>query len=407
MRISTSQLFDRSVQGILDNHSKLSHTQQQLSSGKRILRPSDDPVGATQVLRLTEELQKIEQFKKNNTLLENSLNQEETVLRSATEAANRARQLTIQAENGVNTIEDRRAIAVEIGEIRDQMFDLMNSRNADGEYIFAGFQADSPAFIYDATATGNRYQFQGDDGQNEIQLSNTVKIASGDSGKVVFENVDARLKAAVTGGTATAASLKITQQGAFDRFHSNNFDPVTAPNNVYVGTVNGGGDQIDFVNSGTSLPAGSVNFTNGEPFTFNGVEFTVTGAPGETVEFTLSQPEKDNLAETLNNLFIALNDENIVGDVFSEAISDALVGIDNGLATLANVNAAVGGRLNVSDSVLQSNLDLEISNKQARSEIEDVDYAKAVSELSRQEIALEAAQSTFSRVTRLSLFDFI
>lgn len=407
MRISTTQLFDRSIQGILDNQGELSDIQQQLSTGKKILRPSDDPVGAAQVVRLTEELDQIEQFKKNNTLLENALTQEETVLRSVTDAANKARQLTIQAGNGINTEENRQAIAIEIGQIRDQIFDLMNSRNADGEYIFAGFQSDSPAFVYDATATGNKYQFQGDDGQNEIQLSSTVRVEAGDSGKVVFENVDARLKATVTGGTATASSMNISQQGAFDTFHDANYDPVTAANNVYVGTVNGAGTQIDFVNSGTGAAAGSVNFTSGEPFTFNGMEFTVTGTPGQNVEFTLAQPEKDNLAETLNNLFIALNDTNISDFNYSEALNDALVGIDNGLAAVADVNAAVGGRLNVAESVLKSNLDLEISNKSARSEIEDVDYAVAVSELSRQETALQAAQATFSRVTQLSLFDFI
>ena len=83
------------------------------------------------------------------------------------------------------------------------------------------------------------------------------------------------------------------------------------------------------------------------------------------------------------------------------------MGVDNGLKSLANAQSALGGRVNVAESVFESNLDLEIANKSARSTIEDVDYAEAVSELSKQETALQAAQATFSRVTGLSLFDFI
>jgi len=121
----------------------------------------------------------------------------------------------------------------------------------------------------------------------------------------------------------------------------------------------------------------------------------------------LQQPEKKNLAQTLDDLFVALNDTNISDGAYVEAIDNALIGIDNGFDSVSNANAAIGGRLNVAESIEQSNLDLEIANKEARSEIEDVDYAEAVSELSKQETSLQAAQATFSRVTQLSLFDFI
>lgn len=406
MRISTNQLYDRSLQNILDNQGTLSDIQQQLSTGKRILRPSDDPVGAAQVVRITEELEQIEQFKKNNILLENSLSQEEAVLQNVTDAALRARQLTVQAGNGINGIEDRKALGIEIGQIRDEIFDLMNFRDANGEYIFAGYQSDSPAFVFNATAPGNRYTFQGDDGQNEIQVSATVAVPSGDSGKTVFEDVLARLEADITGGTATS-SLRITQQNAFDTFHEANYDAVTPANNVFRGTINGAGNQIDFTNVGTGAAVGSVAYTPGDDFTFQGIEFNVTGTPGQTVDFTIQQPEKKNLAQTLDDLFTALTDATISDSDYSKAVDSALIGLDNGLTAVANANSAVGGRLNVAESVLKSNLDLEIANKAARSDIEEVDYAVAASELSRQDTALQAAQATFSRVTQLSLFDFL
>ncbi|XOV79339.1 MAG: flagellar hook-associated protein FlgL [Aestuariibacter sp.] len=406
MRISTNQIFDQAIRGVTDNQLGLAKTQQQLSSGKRILSASDDPVGAAQVLRLTEELDQLAQYNKNNTLLQNNLSQEEAVLRNVTETVQRARSLTVQAGNGINSDKDRAAIGEEIEQIRDQVFDLMNSRDADGNYIFSGFQSDSAAFIYDPSATGNKYQYQGDDGQNRIQISDNVSVATGDSGREVFENVLARLKSTVTGGTAASASIEITQQSTFDNFHKSNFDAVTAANNVFTGTVNGAGTQITFTDA-AATNIGTVNFTSGEPFTFNGIQFNVTANAGETVEFTLSTPEKKSLAETLNDLATALKDNTLSSAQIDEAIADALIGLDNGLESVSDATAAIGGRMNIAESVESANLDLELANKSARSEIQDVDYAEAVSELSKQETALQAAQQTFSRVTSLSLFDFI
>lgn len=402
MRISNNQIFDRAINGVIDNQIGLSETQLQLSTGKKLITPSDDPVGAASVLRLTEELDQITQYNRNNTLLQNSLSQEEAVLSNITSSSNRARSLVLQAGNGINSDEDRVAIASELEQIRDEIFDLMNSQDADGNYIFAGNQADSPAFTFDSTATGNRYVFQGDDGQNKIQLSNNVTVANGDSGKDVFENVLARLDGTVTGGTGTA-TVTISQQNAFDSFHKANYDAVTAANNVFTGTVNGAGTQITF----DDPDATTVNFTSGEPFIFQGVEFTMTGGAGDTIEFTLSQPEKKNLAVTLDEIVTALNDSSVTGDALQEALSDALVGLDNGMKQVSNTVSSIGGRINIAESVYESNLDLEIANKDARSQIEDVDYAEAISELSKQETALQAAQQTFGRVTNLSLFDYI
>lgn len=406
MRISTNQVYDQAIRGVIDNQSDLLKTQNELATGKAINSASDDPVGAAQVLRLTQEIEQLDQFKTNNTLLQNALSTEEAVLRNVTSSTNRANQLIIQAGNGINTQADREAIASELAQIRDEVFDLMNTRNADGDYIFAGFQADSPAFIFDATATGNKYQFQGDEGQNEIQISDTVSVANGDSGKEVFEDVLARLKSSVTGGTASASSVKITQQNTFNAFHTSNYDAVTAANNVFTGTVNGAGTQIDFTDAG-STNIGTVNFTSGQPFTFQGLEFNVTATAGQTVEFTLSQPEKKNLAETLNDVVTALNDSSLTSSQLDEVLADALVGLENGAVAVSDATARIGGRINVADSVLESNQDLEITNKDARSKIQDVDYAEAVANLSKQETALQAAQQTFGRVTQLSLFDFI
>ena len=152
---------------------------------------------------------------------------------------------------------------------------------------------------------------------------------------------------------------------------------------------------------------GTQPFISGEPFEFKGQEFTIEGVVGDTVNYALQKPEKKNIAETLNDFYNSLNDENISDQDYAQAISDALIGVDNSLTSIADSISLLGGKLNVAQSVFASNLDLEISNKTARANIEEVDYAEAVSELSKQEAALQAAQATFAKVTGLSLFDYI
>ena len=407
MRISTGQLYDRSIRAVLDNQDDLSDVQQQLSTGKKLLRPSDDPVGSAQVIRLTEEIDLIAQYNKNNNLLTNSVEQEETILGNVTDNIQRARQLMIQAGNGILDVDDRKAIAIEIGQIRDQIFDAMNSQSANGEYIFAGYQSATPAFSYTAGASGNKYAFEGDEGLNEIRISNTFSLAMNNSGQTVFEDVYARLDSQITSSSGVAsASTRISTQNEFDQFHSQNYDPVVAANNEFQISISAA-DQVTITNVGTGAVVGTQPFISGESFEFKGQEFTIEGVVGDTVNYALQKPEKKNIAETLNDFYNSLNDENISDQDYAQAISDALIGVDNSLTSIADSISLLGGKLNVAQSVFASNLDLEISNKTARANIEEVDYAEAVSELSKQEAALQAAQATFAKVTGLSLFDYI
>jgi flagellar hook-associated protein 3 FlgL len=355
MRISTGQLYDRSIQSVLDSQASLSDIQQQLSSGKKLLRPSDDPVGATQVIRLTEEIALIDQYKKNNNLLVNSLEQEETVLRSVNTSVDRARVLMLQSGNGIVGTEDRKAIATEISQIKDQLFDLMNSRNPAGEYIFAGFQSASPAFGFNPSAAGNKYSFEGDGGENKIQISDTVKQQMNNSGLDVFENVLSRLKSSVGASVgATDVSIDVQGQSAFDKFHKESYDAVTSVNNQFqIEILPDNKAQITNLGSGTVLD--NVDFSSGNVFLFKGLEINITGSPGDTVNFELEPPQKKNIAETLNDFVNALNNENIADSDFDRALSDALVGVDNSRTSIANAVSNLGARRNITDAVFASN----------------------------------------------------
>lgn len=407
MRITTNQLYDQNIRAIMDNQSGLADTQQQLSTGKKINKPSDDPVGAAKVLRMTEELATLKQFQRNNDLVTGSLEQQETILRNITDSMNRARVLTLQAGDGLLSDADRKALAAEIGQIKDEVFDLMNSQNAEGDYYFSGYQSETQAFVLNSGGSGNAYTFQGDSGENEVQLSNSVTIRSSASGQSVFEDVAARRNFSITGNSGiTVDEALVAGQGDFDTFYRNNYDPVTAANNNYRITITAP-NQVEIQNLGTGTVVATKEFTSGQQFTFAGIDFNLQGSTGNTLDFQLDAPEKKNIATTLYELQQALNNEQIGDADYREALSDALVGIDNGLEKIAFEVSSIGARLNVAGSVYETNLDLEVSTKEARSAIQDVDYAEASAEFAKQEAALTAALTTFPRISNLSLFNYI
>lgn len=407
MRISTNQIYDQNIRSIMNNQGDLAKTQEQLATGKRILTPSDDPVGAAKVLRMTEEIDELTQFQRNNDLVTGSLEQQEAVLTNITDSINRARTLIVQSGNGILSDPDKRAIGAELEQIKLEVFDLMNTQDADGNYLYAGFQSGNQAFDYNPAATGNAITFAGDPGVSFVQLSNSSKIQSTSNGYEVFENVLSRFKFEVQGSTVTdLQSANVKQQGTFDTFFNKNYDPVNAGNNDYQITFLGTG-QAQLVNQGTSAVVATVDYTSGSPFTIKGMEFNATAAPGDTIDFSLNPPEKKSMAQSLHEIQEILMDSTIDNSALQESIADALVGLDNGLEKLSLERASIGSRLNIAESTYESNLDMEIAARGARSALQEVDYAEASTEFAKQETALSAALATFPQVSNLSLFNYI
>ena len=407
MRISTNQLYDQNMRSIMNNQGDLAKTQEQLATGKRIITPSDDPVGAAKVLRLTEEIDELSQFQRNNDLVTGSLEQQEAVLTNITDSINRARTLVVQAGNGILSDPDKRAIGAELEQIKLEVFNLMNTQDADGNYLYAGYQSGNQAFDYNPAASGNAITFAGDPGVSFIQLSNSSKIQSTSNGYEVFENVLSRSKFSVTGSTvADLESATVKQQGTFDTFFDKNYDPVTAANNDYQITFLASG-QAQLVNQGTGAVIDTVDYQSGSPFSIKGMEFSASATTGDTIDFSLNAPEKKSVAQSLHEIQVILMDSTINNSALQESIADALVGLDNGLEKISLERASIGSRLNIAESTYESNLDMEIAAKAARSSIQDIDYAEASTEFAKQETALSAALATFPQVTNLSLFNYI
>ncbi|MCP3671255.1 MAG: flagellar hook-associated protein 3 [Gammaproteobacteria bacterium] len=185
-RISTYMLSQRAVNSMLERQSNASDTQLHISAGKRIMTPADDPAGAARVISYTREIETLEQYESNANRATTRLGLEETAIVGVEGILQRVRELTVQGGSDLLTPENRQAIAAEIWELRAEFIGLSNTRDAEGEYIFAGYQTGTQPFEELAGAVS----YNGDFGNRELQISASRQIADGNNGYDVFMDVD-------------------------------------------------------------------------------------------------------------------------------------------------------------------------------------------------------------------------
>jgi len=184
MRISTSWSQQMAVNSMFDQQSKLQQTQMQLSTGKKILTPSDDPAAAARIIDLNQSIKQTEQYQSNIDTARQRLDLQDGVLKSAVDVLARIKELGVQGLNDTNSPTDRAAIATEMTSLNEHLVGLANTKNSNGEYLFSGFKSTTQPFSKN-TVTGG-YTYAGDSNQRSIQISESRQIADGDPGINVF-----------------------------------------------------------------------------------------------------------------------------------------------------------------------------------------------------------------------------
>jgi len=419
MRISTIQQFNSGVRGIQDNYSNATRTQEQISSGKRILTPADDPVATVRLLQLNQESNRLEQFSTNMTAANNSLTQEEAILNSVNNVLQRVREIAIEAGDGSKSDADRQALATELEQREEELYNLFNSRNARGEYLFGGYQSSEQPFVKNPDGG---YSYQGDEGQRSIQIAGSKYVAINDNGKDLFVNVanvnrvNTEADAGNTGSGrislgvvenksaydttfypqgsvsivigATADSYEIVDSGG---------NPLTPPVTGQLEESDEGGYTVRYAGVAVTLDG---DFAAGDSFSIS----TGDSTPGSTNRETRSVLETVALLRsTLEDGTSSTEDKLVRRDV----VAVSLENLDNAMNKVLGVQTTIGARMNVIESTLTENEEVSLINTSVTSELEDLDYAEALSRLSLQSVVLEASQQSFVRVSGLSLFNLL
>jgi len=306
MKISTPLYFDRSTQMLTDVQGKLAKTQEQLSTGKEIVKPSDAPDKAAVVTRLESQIARQEGYLATLKSVNIRLTAEETALKNTSDVLFRIKELTMQGANGTLSAQDRQSVALEMRTLREQILSLANSQDVNGNYLFSGSRASQPAFENDA------------------------------SGRITYLGDHARMKVDV--GDNRRMNLNMPGSDTF----------------VRVVRTNEKGEKV-------------------------GVDFFQV------------------LADAASAIESGDNTTVQRGVVEIDALQN---GISEGLGQVGADLTVVDMQTNVLDQML-------LQFKTTRSDVEDLDYTEAITRLNRDQIALEAAQSSFAKISQLSLFQYI
>jgi flagellar hook-associated protein 3 FlgL len=306
MKISTNLLFERGAAQMSNVQSQLAKSQTQLAQGKQVINASDAPNQAATIQRLQSILNRQESYQNSLNTVKTRLQGEESALQSVSDLLVRAKEVAVQGANDTLNPGDRKALATEMQALRDQMLSLANTKDSNGNYLFAGSRVKQPAFS--ETANGSPV-YLGDQTHMNVRVGEQRSIAVNRTGTDAFVPVP-RLD---TDGSSVGVGFFQVMDNLIDGLNTVN------GNNIRRGV-----GELDVLQTGISL-----------------------------------------------------------------------------------AQAEVGTNLNVIDQQTSVLEDTTLNVKTTLSSIEDLDFATAITKMNQQLMSLEAAQSTFAKVSQLNLFNFI
>ncbi|QEL64376.1 flagellin and related hook-associated protein [Oryzomicrobium terrae] len=458
MRVSTAQIYDTGIFGLQRNQSNLLSTHNQLSTGKRVINPSDDPVASARALVLDQSRSVNSLYLDNQKTANNNLKLVEGTMSSVNDLLQLVRDRAVAAGNPSLTEKERTDMATELESRFQDLVGIANSQDGTGQYLFAGFQGGNKPFIVNSAGG---VQYQGDDGQIELQVEASRKIAITDSGNDIFMRIrDGNGNFTVnTGGNALNPPSGLNMgTGVIDK------GAVTDPSK-WNAAGNSGNFTIKFARDYTANPptttydivdnvSGNSLFTGAPPAAAgplpggafipgqtiklaggafdSGGQVTITGQPEDGDSFTVA-PSKSNqdMFQTMRDLINLLKSppvqtagqkmthsnlgaaatnytsEGAGNTEMANKLGAIITNLDQSLDKVNKVRASQGARMNELDSLTTAGQALDVQYQSSISDLVDVDYYDAISKLSKQSVQLEAAQKSFVQITGLGLFKIL
>ncbi len=374
----------------------LAKTQTELSTGKQIQSAADNPTGMAQVDQLNAELSASQQYVTNGNLATSNLQLEAQALSDATNLLQSARDLAVQANNAALSASQRQDIATQLSQQLQQLVAIGNRTDGNGNYLFAGYASSTQPFAQN----GGSVTYQGADEASQIQISGNQRISGGDTGSSVFMNIAAgngtftTSAAASNAGTASIGPGTVTDAS---RWVKDTYTIAFTSPTAYQVTNSGG----TVVSSGTYDP------TSGGTVAFAGVQVEISGSPAAGDQFTVAPAGTTSAFATLSGLATTLSSTALSSGQLTTQINQALEQIDGAVSKLSDVQASVGARLNAVTAAQSTEQSNQTNYQTSISGIADTNYAAATTQLSTEELALQAAEESYASLSKLSLFNYV
>ena len=410
-RLGTANMYDNALRNLGTRQTNLSNLQENLTSGKRVVRASDDPVSAAQAERAINRLARIQTEQRALETQRNAIAQAESALGDAVDLVQNFRELVVNAGSAALTPNDRNTIANQLQGLREQLLEVANRKDTNGVPLLSALGSALAPFL-GPLSTSPDYSFEGLPGQT---ASSGVSIPNTLDGEAAFM-FDPQRDGVYTAGVSAIPSSRFLNTTAVTPV-----DPSLVTGDNYTITFSAVGPgatpgtttatyTLTNTTTGAVSPAVVVpDYPTDKPVTIAitsipGLSFDIKGNPATGDTITL-QPSP-SMFSTLDN---AIRDIRSAPDsnAAAQAVGQALGNMDIGLERLHNMRGYAGELLNRADRITGDQEKRSIQLEGDRSRAEDLDMIKGISDFQNQQVGYEAALKSYAQVQKLSLFNFI
>jgi flagellar hook-associated protein 3 FlgL len=411
MRIATAHTYDTSIANLQKRQQDLATSQQQMTSGKRVNYASDDPTAAARAERALASIARNDANQRTLEASRNVMNIASGALGDATELLQTARETLVAAGNGSYTDGERKALAIKLRDIRNQLLSVANRPDGGGGYVFGGQGSSKPPFV--DGATGVVYQGQGGEMLASVDEHLNLTVdgdqiwLKGKTGNGVFNTAPG---GNVNTSTANQGTAWISS-GSVSNPTQLPYPAATSPGPVYSVQfhVAGGATTYDILEDGNPIATGQP-YKSGQDIaiTGKGMSVGITGAPADGDTFAISEAQNNlNIFNSLDATISALEKTNQPGGAVMQAVNSGMTQVDAALRSIQGAQSAVGEQLNRMDGVESRIADLKLAAQTEKSNAEDLDMVEAISKFQNQQTGYQAALQSYASVQKLSLFNYI
>lgn len=384
MRVTQSMLSGNNLKYISQNYSRLAKLQEQVQSGKKITKPSDDPVVAMKGMRYRTQLVEVNQFRRNLNEGFNWMDNADAALDETTQVLQRIRELTVQASNDSNNAESRKNIAEEIGQLQQHIYALANTKVGEN-YIFNGtdtaaapiteskINSDVPQFLSNVTATTPPATFD----QNNYVISYRGQTFSYNSTDDVFQ-------------TTSGEKLEISTDADGNNVVHHTYKTVIAEKEIEMTEEISTAELVV-----TAVDAGSTNNQSVKMEVMKGIQITINvNSQGAFSKEMLGG---------LESIKKMLMNPDVKGSDITKAL-DSIDSFKNGIISTQAELGAIVNRAEMIDSRLLEQKEIATSTI---SNNEDIELEEAIINLTIQESLHRASLAVGARIIQPSLMDFL
>jgi flagellar hook-associated protein 3 FlgL len=393
-RISTANAYDSALNNLMSRQDHLTETQEQMTSGKRVLKASDDPTAAARAERARALEDRTTASERAVNASSSAMTLTEGALGDAGELLQQARELLVSAGDASYSDAERASKASAIAAIRSQLLSVANRPDGQGGYVFSGQGSGGAPFIDRPGGVA----FQGVGGEVDAATDEPLPLTL-DGGQIWL--------AANTGNGVFVTRNTNSSNAWIDAGRVTSPDLITNSTYDIQFSTAGGATTYSVLKDGTAISTGNA-FTSGQDITVDGMSFAISGTPANGDDFQTTPSTKSlSVFDALDNAVALLSTPGQGGPKVQQAVQDSIRNIDQCSSQISSARAFAGTTLQRLDGV-KGRLDAtELSAQTDRSNAEDLDMVKALSSFNQQQTGYQAALQSYATIQKLSLFQYL